>query len=73
MNTASKSKTRPLSYYFADAPQFGTTITRQWCADYLRACRKSGRFIAKRIRPGYIEVRALVAWNSSTVAVIASY
>jgi len=35
--------------------------------------RPSGRFIAKRIRPGYIEVRALVAWNSSTVAVIASY
>ena len=65
-----------ISYYFADEPQFATTADRQWCANYLRACRNksngnAARYLVRRVKTGHITVT--LRYRDVPVAVIMTY
>ena len=57
-------------FYFADEPQFAGTGSREWCANWLRACRKQSYLTVKRVSFG----RYLVTHTGSTaVAVLVTH
>jgi hypothetical protein len=45
-------------YFFEDEPQFVTRCSREWLANYLRACRKQAYLHVERIAMGYAVTRS---------------
>jgi hypothetical protein len=64
-------------FYFADEPQFATTETRPWLANYLRACRNStGNLGIKRYkvtRHSFGRYLVQLNYSGSPVAVIVTH